>query len=219
MALSFPLSVDAFFDLLPVRSVAFDMPGAFAADETDAGETFTWKHGSRLWEGEITLGKMRYSEIARAEVYLNLLQEPGRTFMVYDTRFPAPQSDKDGALLGAATPLINTLETDARELSLSGLPAGYQLTIGDYLSFDYLASPTRHALHRVVTGSVTADGLGVTPVMEVQPPIRSGAAAGAAVSLIRPACMVKVIPGTVTPGTNARGFNQGMSFKIRQTLR
>ncbi|CUH67966.1 hypothetical protein TG4357_03312 [Thalassovita gelatinovora] len=219
MALSFPLSSAAFFDLLPIRSVAFHLPGAFGADETGDGDIYTWSLGTRLWEGEITLGRMRYDEIAQAEVYLTLLQEPGRSFMLYDTRRPVPRQDPGGAILGAITPQINSLEVDARELSLTNLPAAYELTVGDYIAFDYGTSPTRRGLHRVVTSSVISSGGGVTPVFEVTPPIRPGATVGTGVSLIRPSCKALMIPDSVTPGTNARSFNDGMSFRFRQTLR
>lgn len=217
--LDFPLSSADFFEWLPLSSVSFHLPGAYESAETGAGEAITAALGSRLWEGSVTLGKMSYAEIARAEVYIAALQHPGRGFMAYDRRRPAPSGDPDGAILGGIVPTIASLAGNNKEMSLGNLPAGYVLQVGDYLGFSYGSSPERHALHRVVSLEVVADELGVTPVFEVTPHIRPGASIGSAVRLIRPACKAIIVPDSFDPGTNARRITEGMKFRFKQTLR
>lgn len=216
--LSFPLSTADFFEWLPLSSISFHLPGAYEMSETGAGETITATLGTRLWEGSATLGKMSYEEIAQAEVYLTALQHPGCSFMAYDRRRPAPASDPDGAILGGIVPTIASLAANNREMSLGNLPAGYVLSVGDYLSFSYGTAPVRQALHRVVT-QVNADAGGTTPVFEVTPHIRPGASIGAAVDLLNPACKAIIVPESFDPGSNARRITQGMKFRFKQTLR
>lgn len=219
MALSFPLSVDDFFSWLPLSNLSFHLPGSFEAAETGGGEIFTAALGTRLWTGTATLGKMSYEEIAKAEVYLSALQRPGATFMAYDRRRPAPGADPAGGLISGVTPQINSLAANNCELSLTNLPASYELQVGDYLSFQYGSNPTRTALHRVVTDTAVADGLGVTGLFEVEPHIRPGATIGTGVSLAPAACKAQIVPDSFDPGSNRRRINEGMKFQFRQTLR
>ena len=87
------------------------------------------------------------------------------------------------------------------------------------LSFTYGSGPTRYALHRIVSDTVVANGSGVTPLFEVVPHIRPGAATSTAVELIRPYCKAIIIPGSVQAGTARKSKVRGLSFEIIQTLR
>jgi hypothetical protein len=113
-------------------------------------------------------------------------------------------------------PVIASLSVDMRELALSGLPAGYRLTRGDYLGFAYGGG--RRALHRVASELVTANGAGVTPLFEVSTLIQPGAMLGAAVQLIRAAIPVLRIPGTVKSGSTRHSLTEGFTFQFVQTL-
>ena len=86
---------------------------------------------------------------------------------------------------------------------MAGLPAWYVLTRGDYLAFDY-GSPSRRALHKVVSLTVQASAGGVTPVFEVTPLIRPGALVGAVVTLVRASCKARIMPGSVSKGASFR---------------
>lgn len=219
MALSYPLSADDFFAWLPISSITFHLPSAVEASETGGGEIITAELGARLWEGEITLGRMTYEEIARAEVYLAALQHPGRAFFAYDRRRPAPIADPFGTEISAAAPQIASLDANNRELSLNNLPAGYALRVGDYLSFSYANSPVRNALHRIQTTEVVANAGGSTALFEVVPHIRPGAEVGAAVSLVKASCKAMLVPDSMSPGSNRARINEGTKFQFRQTLR
>lgn len=72
------------------------------------------------------------------------------------------------------------------------LPAGFVLTVGDYIAFEYTTSV--RALHRVVLGG-TADGSG-NCVVEVRPQIRAGWSPST-VLLAQPAGKFLILPGSV----------------------
>lgn len=216
--MSFPLSIADFMGRLPIAKASFEIPESLEISETDGGDLLTADIGTRLWQGEVTLGKITRAEDADAITLIDVLRA-GRTFLAYDVRRPWPRADMNGLFLGTAAVVINALESNNRQLSLSGLPAWYELRRGDYLGFDYGANPTRRALHKVVDISVAADVSGVTPSFEVVPNIRAGAIAGSAVRLMRPYCTAIIVPGSVNTGTGAATLTEGASFAWRQTLR
>lgn len=219
MVAAFPLSAAQFLEALPVRDIRFMLPEALEMSRTAGGDMMTDSIGTRLWQGEITLGRLLRAEAQDAEALIDLVRGAEGSFMVYPLARSAPQADPNGAVLGSAAPQIRALDLDARLLSLKGLPANYQLRRGDYLAFEYRANPTRFALHRVQNGTVTANSIGQTSLFEVRPHIRPGAVVNAAVKLIKPACKAMVIPDSVELGRSSRFVTEGLSFAFIQTLR
>jgi hypothetical protein len=218
MAVTFPMSQASFFSKLLIKTLKFDHPENVEMNTTGGGELLRADLAPMLWAGEVKFGNMTRTEAANAQALLDMLRGSGRSFYAYDTRRPAPLFDPTGSTLGAATVTINSLIAGGRELKLQGLPAGYKLSCGDYLAFDYGTTPVRRALHRVFSSSVTAAGTGITPNIEVTPPIRAGAAVGATVTLIKAACKAVIVPNSIDTGTTARSMNDGMSFKFQQSL-
>ncbi|MGV8949696.1 MAG: hypothetical protein ACOH2M_01240 [Cypionkella sp.] len=219
MALTFPLSTANFMDLLKVHQMRMDTPEQVEVNQTGGGEILRADLAPMLWRGEVRLGAQTRKEAADPDVLLDLLRPAGRSFYAYDTRRPAPLLDPKGLLLGANIPTIYALVAGGRELRLQSLPAGYVLSRGDYLSFDYGTAPIRRALHRVVDATVTVAGTGITPVFEVTPPLRAGANTGAVVTLIKASCKAVLLPGTVDKGTSQRVVTRDMMFQFQQTLR
>lgn len=219
MALSFPLQPADFFGGLRVKRVTFDLPEALEMSRTGDGAVLTADLGDRLWSGKITLVPARHADAAAISARLKVLREAGRSFLVYDTVKAYPAADPDGSILGAVVPQVASLPAGNRTLTLQGLPSGYVISDGDYLSFEYASNPVRTALHQVVVGA-QADGLGVTPEIEVTPHIRPGATVGTQVTLVRAYCRAVIVPGSVTPPSAEPGrVSSGASFSFVQTLR
>lgn len=220
MALTFPLSLAQFWNLLPIASGAFDLPALVARSRTRGGELLRAEVGSRLWTADVRLGPMTRSEAAAVLPMLKVLRGAPGSFMAVDPLRAFPRGDAGGAALGAAAVTIRALAANARELSLKGLPASYQLQRGDMLAFTYARDPVRYALHQIVTNSVKAASDGTTALFEVVPAIRSGAAPDIAVSLAQPACKMLIDPDGYEPGTErAGGLVEGVTFRIQQSLR
>ncbi|MDK3072773.1 hypothetical protein QO034_06595 [Sedimentitalea sp. JM2-8] len=216
MALSFPLPLSEFLDTLPVSRVTFRLEQAVTSSETGGGEVIRHARGARLWGGEIVLDRDYHAVWAAIEARIALLEEPGASFLITDTRLPGPIADPDGSILGAAAVQILSVNANSRELRLKGLPPGYAISQGDMLSFSYGSNPVRRALHRVVTGAV-ANGSGNTPNFEVTPFIRPGAAVDAAVTLVAPVC--KAVLASADIGASRAAISDGGTFAWRQTLR
>ncbi|NTT88566.1 hypothetical protein [Tabrizicola fusiformis] len=215
--LTFPLSLAQFFDLLPIQQAELDLPEALDMSQTTGGEVLTADLGTSLWSGRIELGVMTHDEVSAIRPLINILRRSGASFLISDPTRPWPRLDPNGMLLGAATPTILAVGGSGRELSLTGLPASYPISRGDLMSFTY-GSPSRYALHEAV-GAAVANGAGQTGLIEVTPPIRPGAAAGAAVQLVWPRCKARLVPGENTTGVTSHTITSEAQIAWTQTLR
>lgn len=218
MALTFPLSLSTFAGKYRIDSMTFDLSESRSISQTGAGEILSSDNGPRLWMGSVQLTARRHEDAADLEAVLSILRESGSSFLMTDLRRTGPRGDPDGSWLGAAAPLLDAVATNNRDITISGLPASYVLSRGDLVGWTYLDSPTRYALHRIVTGG-DADGSGTCSGIELTPKVRPGFTTGAAISLLRPCCKAIVIPGSVTPGNRNLTATSSMSFRFTQTLR
>ncbi len=218
MVLTSPLALSDLYDLLNIVSVTFDNPGNQEVTGLESGEILKADLAPQLWRGTITLVPMHHNAAEALKAKLSWLRGPGRAFFVSNPAMPGPADDPDGVILDTATPAILSLNADNKRLALDGLPAGYTLSAGDYISFAYDSDPTRYALHRLIEDAA-ADGNGETAQFEVEPHIREGAATSTAVTLIKPFCKAVIIPGTLDPGTSSTVLTHGIQFDFVQTLR
>lgn len=215
--LSYPLSYPQFLGMLRVEEVTFRLSHPQEHTRLGDGTVISASLGASLWTGTIRLAQANHPRHAQMEALIALMDQPGATFLCHDPRYVGPASDPSGSLLGSRTVTIHSVASNTREMRLTGLPSGYVLSAGDMLGFQYGANPVRCALHRIVVGGVASSG-GLTPLMEVVPTLRPGAVAGLTVSLIRPACKVRLLPEP-TYGAGRQALSRGASFDFIQTLR
>ena len=213
MALTFPLSTAQFFGGLRIVEAQLSLSESMEINRTAGGEVLTADLGPRLWTGNFATRPSTYKETAQAEARLSTLRQAARAFFVYDGRKQFPAADPTGSILGAATPTLAVVGVNRRDITISGLPANYVLSDGDYLSFIYNTS--RFALHQIVQGA-TASGAGLATV-EVTPHIRENFSLSA-VTLIRPYCKAVVVPNSYLPSMGQMGRSSGFSFSCIQTL-
>lgn len=233
MALSFPLDLAQFFDGFCPISTTFELDEAVLTNETGGGEIIASDYGTRLWTGRVTLAPVRPVGIEEIKAMIRPLQDARGSFMIHPIHKQGPASlralgewfllrgvvNARGIWIDSETAQINSLPVNARTITLKGLDPGFVITRGDFLSFTYLSSPTRHAFHQAAE-SVAANSSGVTGAFEVMPPIRPGAAVDAVVRLHRPQLKARMVPGSLSiSALPRRGFAEGASFEWRQTLR
>jgi len=217
MAASFPIPLADFLGGLPIRSIVFDLADKRGTTGLGSGEIQTYQVAPRLWTGMVTVGANRTHTIRQVEAQVRRLQNVGSTFLVSDQSALAPYDDPDGTTLGASTPTVHTMDSNNRDLRVQGLPAGYTLQRGDLLT---IVQSNHLAMHQVMTGTVTADGTGLTPLFEVTPHIRPVAAVSDAVKLAPAYCKAMIVPGSVKPAQHNPGLiSDGVQFDFVQVLR
>jgi len=216
MALSFPLSFDAFMALVGLED------GMFSLSRNDQvsglpNAPLSAELASPLWRFDGTTGPIPNDAAESIAALFEMLEAPGRDFYIANPRKIGPRMDKSGAILGSATPTIHTLASNNRELRITGLPNGYVLSRGDMVAFDY--GPTdqkRRAFHRL-GGDVAALSGGLTPLVELTTFIRAGAAVGDPVYLAPATMRAKLIPGTYKPQQSG-ALHQRFTFSAIQKL-
>lgn len=96
-----------------------------------------------------------------------------------------------GAFDGTATSIDLT---DRFVPEFSGLPAGFKLSINDYVGFSWGTRNAR-SLHRIVEDGV-ADGSGVIAI-SVEPEIQAFVPGDAVATFAAPTCLMLIVPGTL----------------------
>lgn len=215
MAISFPLSIAAFADTLPISSVRWWLNAQQEFSGLGSGEFLGAELGPSYYMGEITIAKIDSREAIAIEADIASLDGSMNTFYLYDPRAQYPRLDPKGELLGASTPSIQALFANNKSMTIAGLPVGYQLSKGDYLAFNYGSNPVRRAFHQIVEPATAGAG-GVTPAFEIRPHFRPGAAIGLAVTLVKPAAKVAIVPKSFQAGTAKGSMTEGMTFQVQQ---
>lgn len=223
MALAFPVPMESFFVNLPVQFSELELGEAYEMNETGYGEILTADIGTRLWQMKVSLRDGSYAEIERFRARVNMLRQAGRTLIAHAIPGAFPRHDPDGSILGSATPTLNSVAANMRDIRVAGLPTGYRIYDGDYISFQYGTNPVRYGFHQAVipttTGYVQAPSGGLSPVFEVTPNVRPGYATGADVQLLRPRFKALIAPGSANMGRSGQRQTTGLSFTLIQTLR
>lgn len=217
MAATFPLDLAGLFNRLARIEATFDLGEAMLSNVTGGGEVITSNHGARLWRGRITGRGQAYIDLDAMTARVDLVRQAGASFFVSPSHRDGPQADPLATILGASTPQITNVNANSRDVTISGLPAAYVLTEGDLVSFNYLSSPVRYGLHKVVTGA-TANGSGVATV-ELMPPLRPGHSVPFNIRLNKPYCKAVIVPGSYQPPVYDRRGRAVFSFDWMQTLR
>lgn len=216
MTLSDPRALADFQDLLKIRQFRWQPRRNDQVDGQGTGELLLFELASPLWAPEITVDWMSYSEALRIEARLNSLTGL-RSFYLSNPFAPYPAADPGGTLLGASSVSIATVGADNASVSLTGLPAGYALTEGDFFHVDFGANPVRRGLFQLSEPGV-ADITGTTPELAVFPHLWTGVTAGLAVSLAYPSAKCILVPGAITNATFSRSRAEGMTFSCVQRL-
>lgn len=217
MALTFPLALPDFANLLRMSSVRMKLVADQQISGLQTGQLIVADLAPKYWEIEVSLINMENADARKIQGLVESLNEGLNDFYWYDPRSEYPIADPDGSILGSSTVVIETLPADYSKIALSGLPAGYVISPGDFLSYDFGSSPEHRAFHRVVDGG-TANGSGVSPTLEIRPLRRPGATLGTTVRLIKAAGKFKMIPNSFDPGVARQMMTSGMMFKARQVV-
>lgn len=214
MALTFPLAQTSFGDTLPVQSVEWTLTRQQEFSGLGTGEGLVADLAPPLWEGQVTLRPLLHTDARAIAAQLDAFDGGMNSFYLANPLGWYPKADPDGAIYGVSAPTIHTIASNRKEVRITGLPANYVLSPGDMFAVDY-GSPSRRALHRLVTGSTAVAGL--TPLVEVRPHLRPGITTTLAVDFSKPAAKVKIVPGSVAEQFHNANRTR-ISFRVRQTL-
>lgn len=197
MALSFPLSLAAFADKLRILSAPFVVEEQQQLSGLGTGDVLAAQLAPSRLTADVTLAPERHARAREIQALIESLNGPIHSFYFYSPANCYPAADPGGVVLGSAAVTIQSIGANNKSVRLAGLPAGYELRIGDAFAFDYGSNPSRRAWHRLAE-DVSANGAGVTPLVELTQNLRPGVVAGLAVTFKKPAAKMFVLPGSLT---------------------
>lgn len=211
-----PLPLSEIFDHLPISTVEWTIQRQDELSITGAGEVFQANLADVLWSASVTLATGYHNELKQAAALIRSLSGASQSFLICDPTSLWPQADPKGVKLGTANVTVRTIGSSRAVLALSGLPAGYQLTVGDKLHILYGASG-KYAFHEV-SRTVLADASGNADV-SVFPWLPLDLVAAAPVTLVRASCPVVISKDTHRPGTARRSITENAQFTVIQRRR
>lgn len=214
-AMTFPMTTADLVDRMMVDTVQWSLREFQELSGTAGGEWIAADLGPRLWEAEVSTVMADLDTIEALRARFNLLDGAIHSFYLYDPARPNPSTDPTGALLASAEVEIGAIEANRKEVSFTGLPAGFVLPEGTFFSVT-AGAPARTVLAQIAA-TVTADSDGETPAVEFRPHLRHWVTAGMAVRLLKPVAKVKVVSGSLSV-VQVTGVTHRLRFSARQTL-
>lgn len=215
MALSFPLSLPNLVDLLEIESVTWNLVRQQEYSGLGSGEGLSADLAPPLWEGDVSTGQFPHAEVEKWRARFNTLDGSNQSFMLYNPAAKYPETDPNGTLLAGSTVTLLSVGSNRKEVSLTGLPAGFTVPWGAYAQITG-GSPSRVALVQFAEAK-TASGSGNTSAIECRPHLRPWISSGQAVTLLKPAAKVKLVPNSLRVETTG-ALHSRLRFTARQTL-
>lgn len=207
MAISYPTDLLAEF---PGWTTDFDLFHRREQSRTAGGRTIVKDFGSPLWRLSAVSKSLSINELDEWRARLDALEDGLQTFRAcsmsrcYPIAHPNGSWPTGDAFSGAGT--VGSVGVNWNAISLSGFPEDFRLSIGDMLQVGDAN------LHRVMEAR-TVTALGNTSLFEVRPHLWPGTAAGAAVSALRPSCIMAVEPGSISSSADPATGRGKISFR------
>jgi hypothetical protein len=194
VTITYPIDLLATF---PGWTTVFEPSYRQEQSRVAGGKTYVKDLGDPLWTLTAQSRQMSPNELDYWRARLDAMENGLQTFYgwqmsrYYPIKYPRGTWPTGSSFNGTATLL--SVGTNSKSISISGLPAGYVVSVGDMVQVGT-------DLHRVMEDS-TASGAGETSEFEVRPHIWPGVAAGGSpattVIVKRPACVMAIVPGSI----------------------
>ncbi|UXT99923.1 hypothetical protein [Agrobacterium tumefaciens] len=194
MIITYPLPI-SFLDEFPGWSTEFEPLWRQEYSRTTGGQTIGKDFGSPLWKMTAQSKSLRPNEVDYWRARIMSLEGVLKTFIAFPKSRCFPVAYPNGswptgdAFDGVGQ--VATIASNRKAISLSGLPVGYQVSIGDYIQIG------DKDLHMVME-PMTAGAGGVTTQFEVRPHLWPGVIAPTAATLVKPSCIMAIVPGSIS---------------------
>lgn len=211
MSISFPLQTGEFWNKLRFANrPEFELAQFKQQNMDGAGNTLSAKFGQPKWRCDVATAGGRHDADMEVQALIKALIGRDGTFLAYDIRRPNPKLDPLGTKITGYSPLVRTVGSNNRSLSLKALRSNYAFTAGDFLSVT--DGTGKRSLHQLME-DITAGGT-TTAEFEVQPYLPTWIAVDQAVDLIHPVAKFKIVAGSYKPQGGAGNMSSGMSFSM-----
>ena len=164
--------------------------------------------GSPLWTLRAISKQLSPNNLDAWRAKLTALENGEQQFWGFPMSRCFPQAYPNGswptgsAFGGIAN--LASINANRKAITLSALPAGFKLSVGDYISIAVSGSPARSDLHQVMEAATAASG--TTGEFEVRPHIWPDVVTGKAVHVKQPACLMAIQPDSLSTEAQLNGW-------------
>jgi len=213
------LALADWLDELPVRRITWSLPAVGDVIETRGGVVQVVETTSRQWEATAELSLTGLDKARDIEALLDMAAMPGTVVEVTPVPWRSPRLDPQGEAMAGISPTVSAVSTDGRQITLSGMPPGYWLSPGDWLSTETtgINSGRLVRLYRL-QAPAAADANGILGPVSVAPRIDPVVQAGQDVRIVDPVALAVMIPSGLQRGRMAMARWEGATITLRQTL-
>lgn len=206
------------FNLLPGFpgwTTGFDLRWRQEQSTLASGRVLVKDMGSPLWQLRAASRVLKPNLLDQWRAKLNALENGLATFWGYSMSRCYPQAYPNGAWPtgGAFTGLsanLASINANRKAITLSALPAGFALSIGDYVS---ITIGSRKDLHQVMEAASAAAG--TTAEFEIRPHLWPDVTITKAVAVKQPACLMAIVPGSIGSDAQISGWGS-VSFSAME---
>ena len=200
MTVTYPINLLPGF---PGWTTGFDLRWRQEQSTQASGRVLVKDMGAPLWTLRATTKPLKPNDLDYWRARLTSLENGLQQFWAYPMSRCFPQSYPNGswptggAFNGSA--VLSAINANRKAITLQALPAGFKITAGDYVS---IAGDLHQAME-----NATANGSGISGEFEVRPHIWPDVTAPAPGVLVKqPACLMAIVPGSVTSDASISGW-------------
>lgn len=209
MALSFPYELDFLAKCLTAERVPLFLKRFDEVSGSGDGRMWASQLSTPLWTSSYNLYSKSPAEAREINAKINALDGMNQTMLWSDPYYAGPAS---GTRVGLGSISIASIRADRGAIGLSGLPEGFVLSAGDYLSIPYAGG--RIYFGQFAEGG-TAGSTGGLGAREMRPYLPLSIAVGSGVNIITP--RFKAMVTDFTPFSSFRGqWGDSASITIMQ---
>lgn len=202
------------FDLLPGFpgwTTGFDLRWRQEQSVQASGRVLVKDMGSPLWQLRAASRVLSPNQLDYWRARLTALENGLMTFRgypmsrCYPILYPNGSWPTGASFTGSCA--VASINANRKAVALSGLPATFKLSVGDYIEIV-------GDVHQVMEPA-TANGSGITPEFEVRPHVWPSRAAGNAVTVKQPNCLMAIVPGSISTDAQLNGWGS-VSFSAME---
>jgi len=191
-------------DTFPGWSTDFDLQYRQEQSRTAGGRTYVKDLGSPLWRAVYQSRVLSPNQLDEWRARLDAMENGLQTFVgwsmsrCYPIAYPNGSWPTGGAFAGVGT--IGAINANRKAISAAGFPAGYAFKVGDLVQIG------NADLHRVMEPATVGQ-------FEIRPHLWPGVAVGATLKVVKPSCVMAIIPGGVSSTADSSTGRGRISFE------
>jgi hypothetical protein len=203
MAISYPINLLPGF---PGWTTGFSLRWRQEQSTQASGRILVKDMGSPLWTLRAASKVLSPNNLDAWRAKLEALENGLQTFLGYSmTRcypilYPNGSWPTGGAFNGLTANLAS-INANRKAITVSSLPVGFTLSVGDYIS---ITVGTRKDLHQVMEAATATAG--TTAEFEIRPHLWPDVTTTKAVAVKQPACQMAIVPGSISSDAQINGW-------------